>query len=465
MPGPDEMPALAEGVVVAGKFRVVRLLGAGGMGAVYEVEHELTKHRRALKLLFARRGESPSAVERFLREASAAGRIANAHIAETFDAGTLDSGETYLVMELLEGETFEHRRERLGRLDIVDLASLIRQACVGIQAAHDAGIVHRDLKPENLYVTTRDGAPFVKILDFGISKFDEGRTGVIGVTAEGTVMGTPFYMSPEQVVGDASIDLRTDVYSLGVILYECAAGRRPFEADTLSHLAVKIHEGKATPLGEHRPDLPPGFADVVAQAMAHDRTSRFGSARELGAALAPFANDAMEDALGDTLPTDAPKVVIRSPSGPPPSLLPPAARLHESATFATAATTPAVPPQTTRSATLRALGIVALAVVATVVVASSLRSRGASSTPPSATPAASPRSSPTAEPPPVSLSSVEPEPSPSPSAPASVGLSTSSARPAVVVATAPAASSAKPSSSAPRTRVDQKGLAGENPFR
>jgi serine/threonine-protein kinase len=254
------------------------------MGAVYDIEHAFTHHRRALKLLHREVAENPGIVARFLREASAAGRIGNPHVVETFDAGTLDSGEPYLVMELLAGQTLTELLESRGPLPPGEIEPLMLQACSGVQAAHDAGIVHRDLKPDNLFITERDDAPFVKILDFGISKFDTTLTGDHGLTREGSLLGTPYYMPPEQVRG-AAVDERADVYALGVILYECLTGTKPFEADTLPHLSVKIHEGKATPVTELRPDIPQALAAVVVRAMQADRDQRFGSVRELAAAL------------------------------------------------------------------------------------------------------------------------------------------------------------------------------------
>jgi hypothetical protein len=292
-------PPIDPGTLVAGKLRIVRLLGTGGMGAVYEVEHELTKHRRALKLLHARYKVYPELIQRFLREASAAGRIGNPHIAETFDAGELETGDPYLVMELLKGETVADFLRRKQRLTISEAAELVRQACTGVQAAHDAGIVHRDLKPENLFVVERDHRPFVKILDFGISKFDPALTGgEMSTTREGTSLGTPLYMPPEQVRGDKRVDSRADIYALGVILYECVTGARPYEAETLAHLAVLIHEGKAVPIAEARPDAPPAFAELVHKAMANKPELRFASARELGDALASFTGSVVGPTVG-----------------------------------------------------------------------------------------------------------------------------------------------------------------------
>ena len=277
--------ALAPGTVLAGKFRVVSRLGEGGMGAVYEIEHELTKHRRALKLLHKSMAAMPSVVERFLREASAAGRVGNPHIVETFDAGVLDTGEPYLVMEILRGQPLSSRIAA-GKMPLLEVVDLIGQAAAGVHAAHNAGIVHRDLKPDNLFITEgADGRPFVKLLDFGISKFDPQKTGGLQLTQEGAALGTPYYMPPEQIRGEGSLDARADVYALGVILYECLAGVRPFEAETLAHLAILIHTGQPRPIGELRADLPPGFAALVHGAMATDRGQRIQTAGELRSML------------------------------------------------------------------------------------------------------------------------------------------------------------------------------------
>src|SRR5215471_3949791 len=312
----EDPSALEPGTVLAGRFRVVRCMGVGGMGSVYEIEHTLTKHRRALKLLHAVMAQNTAVVERFLREASAAGRVGNQHIVETFDAGTLESGEPYLVMELLRGSTLSDRIAA-GPMPISEVIDLVGQACDGVQAAHEAGIVHRDLKPDNLFVIDVEGRPFVKILDFGISKFDPGKTGGHALTQEGAALGTPYYMSPEQIRGEVKLDARTDVYALGVILYECAAGRRPFEAEALTQLAVLIHLGKPRPVAELRPDLPPGFSDVVARAMATDRERRIQTARDLRSELERFGaisfkGQARVGGPTPSLPAPAASVAARS---------------------------------------------------------------------------------------------------------------------------------------------------------
>jgi len=254
------------------------------MGAVFEVEHTITKHRRALKLLHGEFTRSASVVARFLREASAAGRIGNAHVVETFDAGTLDSGDPYIVMELLEGRTLADEIAERGALPIGEACEILLQACDGIRAAHAAGVVHRDLKPDNLFLV-KSARPFVKILDFGISKFDPELTGAHGLTQEGSALGTPFYMPPEQVRGEKDIGAQADVYALGVILYECLTADKPYSAETLPHLMVLIHEGRYTPPSMRRPELPPECDAVVATAMAGDRLKRYANIDELVSAL------------------------------------------------------------------------------------------------------------------------------------------------------------------------------------
>jgi serine/threonine protein kinase len=275
---------LPKGHVVADKLSIVRVLGTGGMGDVYEVQHVFTKHRRALKMLHRRLAENPEAVARFLREASAAGRIGNPHVVETFDAGQLETGEPYLVMELLSGEALDAVLEREKRLPPSRAMELVAQAAEGVHAAHQAGIVHRDLKPANLFVASGD-RPFVKLLDFGISKFSSIDVDQKALTRDGALLGTPHYMSPEQVRGDPNVDARADVYALGVVLYECLSGERPFDGNTLPELSVRIHEGDYRPLSELCEDLPPGLEAVVTRAMSREPKDRYQSAEELARGL------------------------------------------------------------------------------------------------------------------------------------------------------------------------------------
>jgi serine/threonine protein kinase len=368
MPIQGRLP-LSPGTTVAGKFRILRPLGQGGMGAVYVVEHVITRHERALKLLHPDMAAVPEVVDRFLREASAAGHIGSEHIVETFDAGTLEDGAPYLVMELLRGETLSERLAR-AELPLAELVAILVQACSGIQAAHDAGIVHRDLKPDNLFLTERQGRPFVKILDFGISKFDPSRSGELSVTREGAALGTPYYMSPEQILGSRAVDHRTDVYALGVVLYECLTRQKPFEAETLPMLTVLIHEGRYTPIRAFRPELPPAFDQIAARAMQRQPEQRFQSMRELAAAL----DAAAPGGVSSKIPFEQTALSRPPPahgrSGPPSPHLGESAAHAESALrdpkFGTSAIGVSVRPPAAERKAGRALVVAGVALVAVI---------------------------------------------------------------------------------------------------
>jgi serine/threonine protein kinase len=273
------------GTLLDAKFRVSRCIGRGGMGAVYEIQHVLTKHRRALKMLYPHVAHDRDAVDRFLREASAAGTIGNKHITETYDAGWLTTGEPYVLMELLEGESLHEWITSRQRLPLDEALLIVAQAATGVHAAHKAGIVHRDLKPENLFIThDESGRIFTKVLDFGVSKFDDG-LGKTRATRDGAFMGTPQYMSPEQFVDGKTVDGMADVYSLGVILFECVTGKHPYPCDTLAQLARKIIVEHPPAPSTIRADIPPALDQILATALRKEPRDRYESALTFAQAL------------------------------------------------------------------------------------------------------------------------------------------------------------------------------------
>jgi serine/threonine-protein kinase len=462
---------LPEGTIVAQRLQVVRVLGEGGMGAVYEVEHLLTKHRRALKLLHPELASVAGVVERFLREASAAGRIGNAHIVETFDAGTTEDGAPYLVMEMLEGYSLSSYLERRGRLEPAEAVEILRQVCDGIQAAHDRGIVHRDLKPENIFLL-RNPRHFVKILDFGISKFDPALTGTTASTLEGSVLGTPYYMSPEQVRGAKDVDGSADVYALGVVFYECLAGKRPFEAETLPHLAVLIAEGNYAPVSHARPGIPVELDAVIARALSADRASRYSSASAFAEALDlvvqrnSFLNATQLQGIS-SMPPSMP-AAPHAATAVVPSFVP--ARLAHAGTPAPVERGTAVEPQRRLPRSTIALGLALLLAGAAFALWKSIPPPGAAGdTPPEVlrhaaeppAPAGGPTDKP-AEPraEPVVAASLEPLPA----APASGSAASPVSGTPKARAGANATTSAVPAP-APSRRSTTHGLSEENPFR
>ena len=281
------------GTVLQDRYRVVRKLGEGGMGAVYEGEHVLIKKRVAIKFLHPQLALVPEVAARFRREAEAATSISHPNVIECTDMGRLEDGSEYMVLEFLEGTDVAGLMER-GIVPLGTLAHILVQACEALHAAHQKGIVHRDLKPDNLFLMRRGRDPnFVKVLDFGISKV----AGPGKLTRTGTVMGTPFYMSPEQAQGSKDVDHRSDIYALGCILYEGLTGDTPFDGDSLPMLILHICTQPHPPLASRRPDVPPEIGAIVDRCLAKDPAQRFGSMLQLAEALRPFA---------DELPADEP---------------------------------------------------------------------------------------------------------------------------------------------------------------
>ncbi len=278
------------GEVVGGKYRIVRLLAAGGMGAVYEAQHAVVKRRFAVKFLHPELAVRRDILARFQREAEAAGALESENVAAAVDFGIAADGTPYIIMEYLVGEGLAELLEREGRLPAARATDLVAQACRGIEAAHRAGIVHRDLKPRNLFVCRRqDGTDLVKVLDFGVAKLqalDENTT----ATRTGAVLGTAAYMAPEQARGDKQIDHRADLYALGAILYELVSGRRPHPGESHNAILYHISTQPVVPLETVDPGLPAALVEAATRALAHDPEARFASAAELADALGAVAN-------------------------------------------------------------------------------------------------------------------------------------------------------------------------------
>ena len=273
------------GKQIGGKYVVRAVLGEGGMGTVFEAEHLTIGRSVAVKVLHPNQARKKDAVRRFHQEARAAGAIGHPNICEVYDLGTLDDGSPYLVMEKLVGETLADRIGAEGGLPFDDVIDTLVQVLSGLVAAHEKGIVHRDIKPENVFLTSRVGCPpLVKLLDFGVSKVIAPLIGTkeddLDLTRTGMVMGTPYYMSPEQARGDRNLDARVDLYACGIILYEALTGRRPFTAPNYNALLLQILGTKPKPARDLRPALPSGFDAVLDKAMARNREDRYRSAAE-----------------------------------------------------------------------------------------------------------------------------------------------------------------------------------------
>jgi len=278
------------GQLLDNKYKIVRLLGEGGMGAVYEGENVRIHHRVAIKVMHPAVEADNGARERFEREAQAAGRIGSEHICEVYDLGELPSGARYMVMEFLAGEPLSTRVLKLGRIPIEAMAPLLLQLLEGLEAAHSAGIIHRDLKPDNVFLQrTKQGGDFVKIVDFGVSKFNALSGGAaMSMTRTGAMVGTPYYMSPEQVRGAKLVDHRSDIYSVGVVLFECITGTLPFQAETFNELMFKIALEAPADAEQLLPGLDPRFGAIVRKAMAREPAQRYESAQQFAAAVAEW---------------------------------------------------------------------------------------------------------------------------------------------------------------------------------
>jgi eukaryotic-like serine/threonine-protein kinase len=275
------------GSTVAGKYRVERLIGRGGMGAVYEATNTSIAKRVALKFLDKEASRDRDAVARFQREAESASAVESAHIVQIFDSGMAEDERPFLVMELLQGEDLRAVLRRDGKLPLPDSIHVAGQVARALSRAHAAGIVHRDLKPDNVFLCRRDDdAMFVKIVDFGISKVTRREATADTLTRRGTVLGTAFYMSPEQAQAFRDVDGRTDLYSLGSILFEMLTGRPPHTGTVYEAVLIDICTKNAPDIRDLEPDVPDAVAEVIQKALARDRAERYQDANELYDALA-----------------------------------------------------------------------------------------------------------------------------------------------------------------------------------
>ncbi len=275
-----------EGALIAGKFRLTRILGQGGMGVVAAATHVQLHQQVALKFLLPNLATNPQVVERFVREARASAALRSEHVCRVSDVG-IENGSPYLVMELLEGTDLARLIATQGPLSVETAAEYVLQACIGIAEAHHLGVVHRDLKPANLFLAlTPDGASVVKVLDFGIAKAQGADTGDFSLTKTSSVLGSPGYMSPEQLKSSRDVDHRSDIWSLGVILYELVSKQKPFSAQSITELAIRVSMDPRTPLPIR---VPPAFEQVIDGCLAKDPRARFSDLAQLASALAPFA--------------------------------------------------------------------------------------------------------------------------------------------------------------------------------
>jgi serine/threonine-protein kinase len=460
----EQLAGVTEGSVLAGKYRVDKVLGIGGMGVVVAAHHIQLDDRVAIKFLLPETLGNHDAVMRFAREARAAVKIKSEHVARVTDVGTLENGAPYMVMEYLEGGDLSNWLTERGRLPVDQAVDLVLQACEALAEAHALGIVHRDLKPANLFVARLPGGVHsVKVLDFGISKLTgfSASGGESSQTKTSALLGSPLYMSPEQMRSSKDVDARGDIWALGVILYELLAGSAPFIAETMPELVFKIVDGAPVSLVQQRPDVPPGLEAVIFRCLEKDRSRRFQTVGDLANALAPYAPRKSRVSIDRIVQVmQAAGMSVASPISTHPSTMPPPPSAVPALGGSTAAAFGKTAANSSR-AKPALLGVASVLVVATVA-ALALR-RGAATDPglSSASAAAesanvnhAPSAVSASSPPPVVeavASAAESAPSavapPEPPTPASAA---SSAAPRAAAAAAPARTF-KPLSARPRT--------------
>jgi len=285
------MTQLRSGMIVTPTIRLVTLLGKGGMGSVWIADHLALRTQVVVKFMSMELAANADAVERFSREAAAAAQAKSPHVVQMLDHGITPEGLPFIVMEKLEGHDLAKDLEAYRRLSVARTAEIIGQVCKALARAHERGIVHRDIKPDNIFLCeVSGGETFVKVLDFGIAKGGDMPLSGSSGTRTGAMIGTPYYMSPEQLVGAKGIDHRTDLWSLGVVAYQCVVGAKPFDAETFGALTLLIHSNPLPVPSASHPGVPPAFDAWFARACARDPALRFASAKELADALSSAAH-------------------------------------------------------------------------------------------------------------------------------------------------------------------------------
>jgi serine/threonine protein kinase len=327
-PPVGDRPAVGAGAVLGGKYRLSKLLGRGGVGEVYEATHDVIGLRVAVKLIRYEYAGNSELNARFLQEARAAAAVGHPGIVQVHDVGTSPDGRTYLVMEYLEGEDLEKVLARQRQLPVGEIAAVLIDALDALSAAHAKGIIHRDMKPENVFlVPGRKGDRVVKLLDFGIARLADEAEATIRLTRPGSVMGTPYYMSPEQARGDQNVDSGVDIYAVGVMLYEALTGQLPFSGSSYNEVLSKVLAQPFPSVRVLRPDVPEEIERIIFKACARQRSDRYADALDFGDALAPFrppsASSGRSDsanaglAAGRTPTAETPLPTISRPSVPP----------------------------------------------------------------------------------------------------------------------------------------------------
>jgi serine/threonine-protein kinase len=265
------------GQPVTASIRLVRLLDHGSMGSVWVADHKGLGTQVAVKFMSPEIAKNPNLVTRFSREAHAAAQIKSPHVVQSFDHGVTPDGAPYIVMELLDGESLQKRLKREGHLDAALTAQIVGQTCKALTRAHQLGIVHRDIKPANIFLTDSDGDLFVKLLDFGVAKQLDGD---LRMTRTNEKVGTPFYMSPEQLISAKHVDFRADLWSVGIVAYHCLVGQVPYKAATFGDLCLAVSRGIFTAPSAARPELSPRVDAWFQRMLARKPTDRFESAKQ-----------------------------------------------------------------------------------------------------------------------------------------------------------------------------------------